>query len=263
MGANLDLTVIRNLLGEQSAAIWSDTNLRQFLSLANLTVWKIISDTAPHLVTFPYHFTLGNDVANVTMTDNVTSAPGEVIAKESGIGSRVSSVLSVYQTASSDLSSASWVKLKVKHASGQYPVFENSNSLLNDMELPNLYQEKTAIWDYGSQSLQIWPKPSKDHTYQVLLIPETPIYIKTGAATERTPDILSSNSDDSEFLGAERFAGDDDKAVAPHVGLAVILDAAYQASFVDKSMRREFAAERDRLLALMATPSAMSVDEAY
>ena len=45
--------------------------------------------------------------------------------------------------------------------------------------------------------------------------------------------------------------------------MAVMFDAAYQASFTDKSMRREFAAERDRLLALMATSSAMSIDEAY
>ena len=36
-----------------------------------------------------------------------------------------------------------------------------------------------------------------------------------------------------------------------------------QASFVDKSMRREFATERDRLLALVATPPTISVDEAY
>jgi hypothetical protein len=263
MSANLDVTIIRRILGEHSESVWSDTELRQYLALSNLTVWKIISDTAPHIVTLPYHFTLGSDVANVTMTDNVTSVTDEVIAKESGIGSRVSAVLSVYQTASSDLSSASWVKLKVKNASGQYPVFENTNSLLNDLELPNIYQQKMAIWDYGSQSLQIWPKPSKDLTYLVTLIPESPIYIKTGAATQRTQDITLSSDDASTFLGIERFTGDDGKAVAPHAGLAVIFDAAFTASFTDKSMRREFASERDRLIALMGAPPSISADEAY
>jgi len=263
MSATVNITPLRNILGEQSAAIWSDTDLRGFLNTSNLTVWKIISDQAPDLVTFPYHFTLGNDVSNVTMTSNVTSVTGGVIAKNSGIGSRVAGIMSVYETSSSDLSSASWTQMKVKRGSGQYPVFENSNKLFNDLELPDVYQTRSAIWDYGSQSLQIWPKPSKDHIYQVMVIPEAPIYIKSGATTERTRWVTESNSSDSELLGAERFTGDDGNTVAFHCHMAVMFDAAYQASFTDKSMRREFAAERDRLLALMATSSAMSIDEAY
>ncbi len=263
MSANLNIEPLRRILGEQSSAIWSDTDLRNFLNTSNLTIWKIICDQAPDLVTFPYHFTLGNDVANVTMTNAVTSETGGIIAKSSGIGSRVAGIVSVYETSSSDLSSASWTQMKVKRGAGQYPVFENSNKLFNDLELPDVYQTRSAVWDYGSQSLQIWPKPTKDYTYQVLLIPEAPIYIKTGATTERTRWATESNSDDSEFLGAERLTGDDGKTVAFHCHMAVVLDAAYQATFTDKSMRREFAAERDRLLALMATSSAMSEDEAY
>tara|TARA_R100001530_G_scaffold24874_4_gene20146 strand:+ start:417 stop:1208 length:792 start_codon:yes stop_codon:yes gene_type:complete len=263
MGANLDIGVLRGLLGEQSAAVWSDLDLRQHVSLSNLTVWKIISDLSPRLVTFPYQFALGNDVSTVTMTDNVTSITSGTIDKESGIGVRVSSISAVYETASSDPSSGPWLKMAVKNAAGHYPAFETSNKIFNDLQLPDLYQTRVALWDYGSQGLQIWPKPPKDHTYLVLLVPETPIYIKTGAPTERTPDIISSNSNDSEVLGAERFAGEDGNAVALHAGLAVVLDAAYRASFVDKSMRREFAAERDRLLAMMTAPTAMSDDEAY
>ena len=264
MSTNLDVGVLRSILGEQSAAIWSDTDLQKLLSTSNMTVWKIISDQAPDLVTLPYHFTLGNDVANVTMTTPATSVTDGVVAKSSGIGSRVATIVSVYETSSSDLSSASWTQMKVKRSAGQYPVFENSNKLFNDLDLPDVYQTRSAVWDYGSQSLQIWPKPSKDHTYQVLLIPETPIYIQTAAdSADRTPAIIDSYSDDSELLGAEQFTGDQGKAVAIYCQMAVNLDAAYMASFTDKSMRREFGAERDRLLALMATSSAMSEDEAY
>jgi len=121
-----------------------------------------------------------------------------------------------------------------------------------------------AVFDYGSQTLQIHPKPSKDHKYLVALIPEAPIYIKTALdSAQRTSLVTQSISNDSELLGAERFTGDAGKTVAFHCHLAVHFDAAYQASFTDKSMRREFAAERDRLIGLMATSSVMSEDEAY
>tara|TARA_R110000824_G_scaffold42980_10_gene125944 strand:- start:1186 stop:1983 length:798 start_codon:yes stop_codon:yes gene_type:complete len=265
MSATVDITPLRIILGEHSESVWSDTELRSLLNTSNLTIWKIICNDSPGLVTFPYHFKLGNDVASVTMTDAVTSATDGIIAKSSGIGGRVSSILSVYETSTitSDLSSASWTQMKVASSSGQIPVFENSNRLFNDLELPDVYKNRSAVWDYGSQSLTIWPKPSKDHTYQVLLIPEAPIYIKTGATTERTRWVTESNSNDSELLGAERLTGDDGKTVAFHCHMAVMFDAAYQASFTDKSLRREFAAERDRLISLMATPATLSVDEAY
>lgn len=265
MSATINIEPLRRILGEHSESVWSDTDLRGFLDTSNLTVWKLICDQAPDLVTFPYYFILGGDQNMVNFETVMTSATGGTVAKNSGIGARVATVSAVYETSNtSGDGNESWRKLDVKLGHGQFPVFENQNSLLNDLELPNIYQERMAVFDYGTQSLQIHPKPSSDHKYLVLLIPEAPIYIKTALdSAERTRFVTESISNDSELLGAERFTGDAGKTVAFHCHLAVHFDAAYQASFSDKSLRREFAAERDRLIALMATSSVMSIDEAY
>lgn len=264
MGANLDVGVLRSFLGEHSESVWSDTDLRNHLNLANLIVWKILSDQAPDLVAYLYTFT--TDDENITFSNAVASVSSGVIdaTSGSGIGIPVASVRAVYESKSPLVSTPSWRKIKVKTGGGLFPVFEGSNSIFNDLELPDLYQERIAIFDYGSQSLNIYPTLTKDMTYLVDLITETPIYIQDGAVTTRTRWITDSDTDAAGFLGVERFYPDDDgKSVAHHCHLAVIYEAAYQASFVDKSMRREFGAERDRLLALLATQHTISVDEAY
>ena len=264
MSATINIEPLRRILGEHSESVWSDTELRSFLDTSNITIWKLISNEAPDIVTFPYHFILGNDQNMVSFETAMTSATGGTVAKNSGIGARVAAIASVYETTdTSSESEGPWKKLKVKAGHSKFPVFEDSNKIFQDLELPNVYKERTAVFDYGSQTLQIHPKPSKDHKYLVAVVLEAPVYIKSGATTERTNFVTGSNSSDSELLGAERFTGDDGKYVAFHCHLAVYFDAAYQASFTDKSMRREFAAERDRLISLMATTHSLSVDEAY
>ena len=270
MSANYDVSVLRLFLGEQSAAIWSDADLRSYVNLANMTVWKILSDMSPDLVTYPYYFKMGAAPnSSVTFNNSVSSVSANNVIDATagaGVGVPVSSIRAVYESKSPFVGDGTdtYKKLKVKSGGGFYPVLENQNSLFNDLELPNIYQERMAIFDYGSQSLTVHPAPSKDMTYTVELITETPIYIKTSAgSSSRTPFITESADDDSNLLGAERFTGDDEKSVAFHAQQIVLYEAAYQASFVDKSMRREFAAERDRLLALLATPHTTSIDEAY
>ena len=270
MSANYDVSVLRLFLGEQSAAIWSDADLRNYVDLANMTVWKILSDAAPDITTYAYYITLGAAPNNSIIFPNAVSSvsSNQVIdaTAGAGIGVPVSSVRVVYESKSpfANDGTDTYRKLKVKSGSGFYPVLENQNSLFNDLELPNLYQERMALFDYGTQSLTIHPAPSKNMTYTVELMTETPVYIKTSAgSTERTPLLTASADDNSNLLGVERFTGDDEKSVAFHAQQIVLYEAAYQASFVDKSLRREFAAERDRLLALVATPHTTSIDEAY
>ena len=268
MGANLDVSSLRLFLGEQSAAIWSDNDLRTYLALANLTIWKILSDQAPDLTSYTYPIKIGpsGGYSAVTFTTpiRITTIEGETIdASTEGIGAKVSGIRAVYETSSPVAANPSYKKLKVKTSHGHYPVLENSNSILADMELPNIYQDRVAIFDYGSQSLTIWPTLKKEMTYQVDLTTDGPLYIKSGATTTRTNFITEAYTDDSEFLGTERFWGNDGNTVAVYCHQLVLYEAAYQASFVDKAMRREFAGERDRLLALMATPGNTGLDEAY
>jgi len=270
MSANYDVSTLRLFLGEHSASVWSDTDLRNYVDLANMTIWKILSDAAPELTTFSYYITLGAAPNNsIVFPNGVTSVSSNQVIDATagaGIGIRVSAIRAIYQSKSpfANDGTDTYIKLKVKSGSGFYPVLENQNSLLNDLELPNIHQEKMAIFDYGTQSLTIHPAPSKDMTYTVELMTETPVYIKTSAgSTDRTPLLTQSADDNSNVLGIERFTGDDQKSIAFHAHQIVLYEAAYQASFVDKSMRREFATERDRLLALVATPPTISVDEAY
>ena len=265
MGANLDVSTLRSILGEHSESVWSDNDLRSYLGLANLTVWKIISDMAPELVTYPYMFKVGSG-GNISFANNVTTVTDEVIdASDSGIGVSVASIRGVYESKSppAAVGKETYTKVKVKTMSGAYPVLENSNTLFNDLEIPNLYQQRMAVFDYGTQSLTIHPPPSKDRTYMVQLITEAPVYIRNGATTQRTITITESSSDDSALLGVERLSGDSEKFIAPQAHHAVYYEAAYQASFVDKSLRREFGTERDRLLSLVLTPHTMTPDEAY
>lgn len=266
MGANMDVSVLRTFLGEQSSAVWSDADLRNYVSIANLTIWKILCDQAPGLVTYPYTFKVGGIDASIGLMEDVSTVlGGDIIDADSGSGTgvRVASVLSVYEAKYPAGGNASYKKLKIKTAQGPYPVLENSNSLFDDLEIPNFYQERMALFDYGTQSLTIYPAPGVAKTYLVSLITETPVYILAGDTTKRTAMVVDSSSNGSGPLGAERFDTQSTHSVAHHAHPAVIYEAAYQASFVDKSMRREFAAERDRLIAITSTPPPLSIDEAY
>ena len=265
MGANLDVSVLRQILGEQSAAVWSDNDLRTYLELANITVWKILANRAPELVTYPNQFKIGT-AGSVDFALPLTTVTDSVIdASDSGVNVPVASIQAVYESKSPPAATGkdTYRKLKVKTMAGAYPVLENSNSLFNDLELPNIYQERMAVFDYGKQSLNIHPAPSKDMTYMVQLITETPVYIRNGASTQRTASITESSNDNSGLLGSERLSGETAKYIAAHAHPVVVYEAAYQASFVDKSMRREFADERDRILAIVIEPAPMSIDEAY
>lgn len=266
MGANMSVDIIRTFLGEQSSAVWSDNDLRNYMSLANLTIWKILCDQAPSLVTYPYTFKVGGSGDSIQLMEDVdTVLPGQIIDADSGsgTGAMVASVLAVYEAKYPAGSNPSFKKLKIKTGQGPYPTLENSNSLFDDLEIPNIYQERMAIFDYGTQSLTIHPAPGTAKTYIVELITETPVYILAGDSTKRTALIVDSSSDESNLLGSERFDNQSTVSIAFHAQQAVIYEAAYQASFVDKSMRREFAAERDRLIAITSTPPPLSIDEAY
>jgi len=264
MGANLDVGVLRSFLGEHSESVWSDADLRGNLDIANTIVWKILSDQAPDMVAYNYLFKVGTS-GTITFTNAVTTVSSGIIdASTSGIGVPVSSVRAVYETKSPPGDNPSYKKLKVKAIGGHYPVFESSNTIFDDLELPDIYQDRMAVFNYGAQEVILHPKPTKDKTYVIDLITETPVYIKSGATTTRTRFISQSNTDEAELLGVERFHPDDDgKAVAYQCHLAVIMEAAYQASFSDKSLRREFASERDRLIALTGSSHTTSIDEAY
>lgn len=273
MSFTSNLSILRSILGEQSAAIWTDDDLKGFLNSANITVWKIICDLSPELMNKRFTFQLGSGTSSTAaFTATIPASPtsygaAKIIPASYGIGARVAQVLSVYESeyppSSTYPGDTSFKKIKVTTTNNPYPVFENSNRIFQDLELPNIYSERHAVFEYSDQVLVIFPAPNKDFTYKVHLVPEAPTYIKTGATTTRTPYINEAvSADSSDFLGTEFFSTDTGQFVAGTAHLAVIFEAAYMASFVDKSLRREFAAERDRHLALMTTQP-LSADEAY
>ena len=89
MGANLDVSLLRTFLGEHSESVWSDSDLRGLLDVANVTIWKALSERAPDLVAYNYLFKVGTS-GTVTFTNAVTTISSGIIdASTSGIGAQV------------------------------------------------------------------------------------------------------------------------------------------------------------------------------
>jgi len=220
------LTLLRIVLGEQSEAVWSNADLSTLLDFANKNIWRQAVTLYPggfrHRVDFSVNDTtlgVGNELPerDIDVTDS------------DFIGRRVMMVERVYEQKGTfpnqTVDEFILITTDSIHEGDHFGIVG-----FGDLKVPAALTARQAIWDYAEQKITFMPPLKESTGLSVWYIPEEP-----------ASAISFSSAPNAELL--------DGKARSIH--RAVIFEAAFIATFKDKSLRAEFEMERDRAMQLL------------
>ena len=224
--------LLRVILGEASASVWSDSDLDTLLKQANKTIWRAAVAAMPSsfvqrfeiIVPQPTDSTGKTWLVRLTVDSDVDSFTDGSSGVKSVTGRTLLSVDRVYEH--------NTVGDRNKSVERRLVTMMHSRRALGTgpfEDLPHVQalERPQVRFVYGEQGLHMYPPLTKETEFTIYGVPEEPGSIPSGDA--------------SVFMDG----------MMPSAHRAIVFEAAYVATFKDKSLREDFAAERDRTMAVI------------
>jgi len=230
-------SLLRQMLGDQSQSVWSDSDLNSFLNRANIRIHRRLVIEQPELATTIYLWDFTANSEELPIQGTSASVPGGTVRDTAGTA--VDPIISIERLFWKRSGLTSYHSLPIRS--------------LDDME------ELTAGSNVAYDLLSVIPAVAGGlsayviDAYTKLLIRPTPQFnmvIKGYVNTDIGESALSSDS--SDLLNGKFLPLHD----------AVMHDAGFLATFKDESLREEFMVQREDVMRLHSE-RALTNREAY
>jgi len=200
---------LRLIVGDQSEGVWSDAEIQTILRRSNRRIWRLAATKRPQDFAVVHTQTYTKDLDDLTLDFS-----REIMGIEKAY----------YQEPTS--TAFAFIEIPMSSLS---ELREGGSTWLLEQEIMRRTQghpyEMTFV--RAEQKVMVRPRPTQSISLRLYVVPAEP-----------TTTGLVVSSESHHLL--------DNKHEAVHE--AVVFDAAYLLSFKDKSLRQEFAMERERIL---------------
>tara|TARA_R110002020_G_scaffold452_5_gene2287 strand:- start:4587 stop:5315 length:729 start_codon:yes stop_codon:yes gene_type:complete len=212
-------TYLRLIVGDQSEGVWSDTEIQTVLERSNRRVWRLAATKRPQDFVIVHTQTYTKDANEINLAvNNSAGSAREIMSIEKA---------HYQETTSTDFA---FIEIPMRSLS---EVREGESTWFLEQEIMRRIRNhpyemtfvRNGLEHNTEASVMIRPRPSQNLSLRLYVVPAEPY-------------TTSLSSGGTNLL--------DGKHEATHE--AVIFDAAYLLSFKDKSLRQEFAMERERIL---------------